>query len=78
MGDVVHAALVLRHAGHGAHGGLHVRGTFSVFQVTADGLRSVIAVNAPRDIKAAKRWLKQGTCPLPSVLVDVSVRLDKL
>jgi len=53
-------------------------GAFSVFQVTADGLRSVIAMNAPRDIKVAKRWLKQGTCPPPSVLADVSVRLDKL
>ena len=53
-------------------------GAFSVFQISDDGLRSVISVNAPRDIKVAKRWLKQGTCPSPATLADGTVRLDKL
>ncbi len=38
----------------------------------------MLSVNVPRDIKVAKRWLKQGTCPPPEVLADRTVRLDKL
>lgn len=52
-------------------------GQFSVFQFSGERLHSVISVNAPRDIKVAKRWLKQGTCPSPEVIADPSVRLDK-
>lgn len=52
--------------------------SFSVFQVIDGKLRSVISVNAPRDIKVAKRWMKAGTCPPAQVLSDKSVRLDKL
>ncbi len=53
-------------------------GAFSVFQISNGRLRSVISVNAPRDIKVAKRWLKQGTCPSSAILSDRTVRLDKL
>ncbi len=53
-------------------------GSFTVFQIWDGKLRSVIAVNAPRDIKVAKRWLRQGSCPPSAVLMDRSVRLDKL
>ncbi|MCO5339754.1 MULTISPECIES: NAD(P)/FAD-dependent oxidoreductase [Comamonadaceae] len=53
-------------------------GAFSVFQISEGRLRSVLSVNVPRDIKVAKRWLKQGTCPPPEVLADRTVRLDKL
>ena len=53
-------------------------GAFSVFQISDGRLRSVISVNAPRDIKVAKRWLKQGTCPSPAALADHAVRLDRL
>jgi 3-phenylpropionate/trans-cinnamate dioxygenase ferredoxin reductase subunit len=53
-------------------------GSFTVFQIWDGKLRSVIAVNAPRDIKVAKRWLRQGSCPPAAVLMDRSVRLDKL
>lgn len=53
-------------------------GSFTLFQMSDGKLRSVIAVNAPRDIKVAKRWLREGTCPPAAVLADRSVRLDKL
>lgn len=53
-------------------------GPFSVFQVSDGKLRSVIALNAPRDIKIAKRWMKEGICPSAAVLSDRSIRLDKL
>lgn len=53
-------------------------GSFTVFQIWEGKLRSVIAVNAPRDIKVAKRWLREGSCPPLAVLMDRSVRLDKL
>lgn len=53
-------------------------GSFTLFQVLNDKLCSVISVNAPRDIKVAKRWFRTGKCPGPSVLADRSVRLDKL
>lgn len=52
--------------------------SFSVFQVLDGSLRSVIALNAPRDIKLAKRWMKAGVCPPIEILSDTSVRLDKL
>ena len=53
-------------------------GAFSVFQISDGRLRCVISVNAPRDIKVAKRWLKRGTCPPQVALADRAVRLDKL
>lgn len=53
-------------------------GAFSMFQISDGRLHSVISVNAPRDIKVAKRWLKQGACPSADMLADRSVRLDKL
>mgnify|MGYP001810368572 CR=1 FL=1 len=51
---------------------------FSVFQMSDGKLRSVIALNAPRDIKLAKRWMREGICPPAAILRDRSLRLDKL
>lgn len=53
-------------------------GPFTVFQVSGGKLQSVISVNSPRDIKVAKRWMKEGFCPPGATLSDRSVRLDKL
>lgn len=60
-----------------------IRGTlggdsFSLYQTANGKLQSVIAVNAARDIKIAKRWMKAGTCPPTSILADCSTRLDRL
>lgn len=52
--------------------------SFSVFQLSDGKVHSVMAVNAPRDIKAAKRWMRDGTCPPHAALADPAVRLDRL
>lgn len=62
---------------------LMVRGSieehrFTMFQLLDGALRAVIAVNAPRDIKVARRWMKEARVLDPVALADLSVRLDRL
>lgn len=50
---------------------------FTVFQFLGDRLEAAIAINNPRDIKLAKRWMKAGKYPPVSALADTQTRLDK-
>lgn len=52
--------------------------SFSIFQLSNGKIHSAIAVNSPRDIKVAKRWMRDGSCPPAAVIGDPAVRLDKL
>jgi 3-phenylpropionate/trans-cinnamate dioxygenase ferredoxin reductase subunit len=52
-------------------------GKFCLFQFLDGRLHAVIAVNMPREIKLAKRWMKAGTWPGHLELSDPQFRLDK-
>ncbi|WP_424625217.1 oxidoreductase C-terminal domain-containing protein [Achromobacter marplatensis] len=50
---------------------------FSLFQFRDGRLHSVIAVNAARDLKLAKRWMLAGNSPSATQLEDSAYRLEK-
>jgi 3-phenylpropionate/trans-cinnamate dioxygenase ferredoxin reductase subunit len=50
---------------------------FCLFQFHEGRLHSVIAVNAARDLKLAKRWMLAGSYPSATQLEDLEFRLDK-
>lgn len=52
-------------------------GKFCLFQFLDERLHAVIAVNMPREVKLAKRWMKAGTWPDHLELSDPQFRLDK-
>lgn len=51
---------------------------FSVFQLVDRRLRAVMSVNSPRDIKMARRWMRDGVCPPVEALADTTQRFDRL
>lgn len=51
---------------------------FCMFQLVDQRVQSVIAVNMPKELKLAKRWNKQGRCPSPAELQDLTLRLERL
>lgn len=53
-------------------------GKFCLFQLMDDRLHAVVAVNMAKELKLAKRWLKQGRCPGHVELQNPAVRLDRL
>lgn len=58
--------------------GSKANGRFCVFQTVAGKLRSVIAVNMARELKVAKRWMVNGSCPSATDLANMDIRLDKV
>lgn len=50
---------------------------FCLFQLRDGRLNSVIAVNAARDLKLAKRWMHAGSSPSAAELEDPTFRLDQ-
>lgn len=53
-------------------------GKFCLFQLADGRLQAAVAVNMAKELKLAKRWLKQGRCPGAAELQDPAVRLDRL
>jgi 3-phenylpropionate/trans-cinnamate dioxygenase ferredoxin reductase subunit len=47
----------------------------TLFFVERDHLRGAIAINMPREIKLARKWMSQGRAVEPSILIDTSKAL---
>jgi len=50
---------------------------FCLFQFVDSRLHAAVAVNMPRELKLAKRWMTAGVNPSPAELSDPDFRIDK-
>ncbi|NJN39600.1 MAG: hypothetical protein HC807_00250 [Gammaproteobacteria bacterium] len=53
-------------------------GSFSLFYLRDAAIEAVVSINSPRDLRAARRLVEQGTAVRAADLADPAINLQKL